>query len=47
MIFFPFTYGHLLVAKGQGKDKWAPIGPSLHLVFSENFYFLLERHCWD
>ena len=43
-IFFPFTYaGHLLVAKGQGKDnRWTPIGPSLHLVFSESCYFLLE-----
>lgn len=46
-IFFPFTHGHLLVAKGQGKDnKWTPIGPSLHL-FSESVYFLLERHYWD
>lgn len=35
-IFFPFTYGHLLAPKRQGKDnKWAPIGPSLHLLFSE------------
>ena len=47
-IFFPFTHGHLLVAKGQGKDnKWTPIGPSLHLLFSESVYFLLERHYWD
>ena len=45
---YPFTYGHLLVAKGQGKDnKWTPIGPSLHLLFSESVYFLLERHYWD
>lgn len=45
-IFFPFTYGHLLVAKVQGKDN-TPIGPSLHLLFSESVYFLLERHYWD